>query len=616
MEEEEQQIYLNDIEGIEFIEEDEGDDPQITDSAPVLCASASTEDGHSSDTVVNQNDCLQSVIKSNQSDPHTIANYNKETLVPNINPLFTNCNETFGSDESDSSRIADESSESDVSVPSYRCDSCNLEFADKSDFGWHNQVLHGKSDKPQVVAAAAAYIRSSKALAASCNFWQIALPEKAKSATGKKRGRPKANNTTTAEFPNRSSVIQSSSGTLVCSKPQSSLASRLPHLASLLRSSTSTFGKDGCSGSSRNGVRGQPEQSNSTASPTHKRFKSAGNTTPSHVCDYCALTFSQKSDLDRHRKILHGNVNVTLQTGNSPTAAVTAENKNASGFENESERVGSSPYWYICGYCSQATFCKMSDFNLHQQVWHPNVKPLVFVAEKGLPSDAIRNAAAQRIVTNRENVTAAHEPTRTDFAFVSKSPSVLPLPESPADTFGKEEVRLPNAPTLQTFINRSSAETVDLPRASFSSNAYVCNYCTLSFTNQPDLDWHNQVSHGKMFVHLRKETNDSYITNAKSYLSNHISDVHDKKIMYFCKVCPFKTATRRGLFFHRRVVTEDGAFACDSCSHRFRSMKSWEAHAELHSEKSYACPLCSFVCSVDVHYLRHLKEHVEFEDEQ
>ena len=60
-----------------------------------------------------------------------------------------------------------------------------------------------------------------------------------------------------------------------------------------------------------------------------------------------------------------------------------------------------------------------------------------------------------------------------------------------------------------------------------------------------------------------------------------------------CASCPKRFRTRRQLFVHQRVHSDQRPYSCDICQQSFKAKSSLKLHADLHSNiKAYECETC------------------------
>ena len=96
-------------------------------------------------------------------------------------------------------------------------------------------------------------------------------------------------------------------------------------------------------------------------------------------------------------------------------------------------------------------------------------------------------------------------------------------------------------------------------------------------------------------------------------LNHHVREAHDN-YKFLCKFCKcqssysFRNSAERHVRHHLLP-----RFMCDSCGKQFHEKYVFEAHKNVHSNKSYACtyPNCDRVYKFAAEYQRHLKKHRE-----
>ena len=66
--------------------------------------------------------------------------------------------------------------------------------------------------------------------------------------------------------------------------------------------------------------------------------------------------------------------------------------------------------------------------------------------------------------------------------------------------------------------------------------------------------------------------------SSKQHLDRHISNVHERKKPYDCKVCNSKFATKGSLKNHMNVHEERNLFGCNNCTKTYQLENSLRRH--------------------------------------
>ena len=96
-------------------------------------------------------------------------------------------------------------------------------------------------------------------------------------------------------------------------------------------------------------------------------------------------------------------------------------------------------------------------------------------------------------------------------------------------------------------------------------------------------------------------------------LNHHVMEAHDN-YRFLCKFrkCQSSYSSKNSVDRHIRHHLPP-RFMCDSCGKQFHEKYVFEAHKNVHSNKSYACtyPNCDHVYKSAAKYQRHLKKYRE-----
>lgn len=141
-------------------------------------------------------------------------------------------------------------------------------------------------------------------------------------------------------------------------------------------------------------------------------------------------------------------------------------------------------------------------------------------------------------------------------------------------------------------------------------SAFLCQYCDLAFTLQPDCQQHELALHDPSapyscnFCQLRLTTRPALIA--------HIKEFHDAERPYVCAHCNKGFVRRSDLKKHTIVHTGVRPFSCNVCSKSFSRNTNLTKHLRIHSSvKPFVCQKCPRSFQTALELMKHTRSHSE-----
>lgn len=141
-------------------------------------------------------------------------------------------------------------------------------------------------------------------------------------------------------------------------------------------------------------------------------------------------------------------------------------------------------------------------------------------------------------------------------------------------------------------------------------SAFLCQYCDLAFTLQPDCQQHELGSHDVSapyscnYCQLRLTTRPALIA--------HIKEQHDAERPYVCALCSKGFVRRSDLKKHTIVHTGVRPFSCHVCSKSFSRNTNLTKHLRIHSSvKPFVCQQCPRSFQTPLELMKHTRSHAE-----
>ncbi|KAH8395634.1 hypothetical protein KR222_004100, partial [Zaprionus bogoriensis] len=156
----------------------------------------------------------------------------------------------------------------------------------------------------------------------------------------------------------------------------------------------------------------------------------------------------------------------------------------------------------------------------------------------------------------------------------------------------------------------SSLDTSNASASAHPKSAFLCQYCDLAFTLQPDCQQHELASHDPTapyscnFCQLRLSTRPALIA--------HIKELHDAERPYVCAHCSKGFVRRSDLKKHTIVHTGVRPFSCNVCSKSFSRNTNLTKHLRIHSSvKPFVCQKCPRSFQTPLELMKHTRSHSE-----
>ncbi|KAH8263524.1 hypothetical protein KR044_010220, partial [Drosophila immigrans] len=141
-------------------------------------------------------------------------------------------------------------------------------------------------------------------------------------------------------------------------------------------------------------------------------------------------------------------------------------------------------------------------------------------------------------------------------------------------------------------------------------SAFLCQFCDLAFTLQPDCQQHELSAHDPTapyccnYCQLRLTTRPALIA--------HIRDLHDAERPYVCAHCNKGFVRRSDLKKHTIVHTGVRPFSCNVCSKSFSRNTNLTKHLRIHSSvKPFVCQKCPRSFQTPLELMKHTRSHAE-----
>ncbi|XP_034100069.1 zinc finger protein 436 [Drosophila albomicans] len=141
-------------------------------------------------------------------------------------------------------------------------------------------------------------------------------------------------------------------------------------------------------------------------------------------------------------------------------------------------------------------------------------------------------------------------------------------------------------------------------------SAFLCQYCDLAFTLQPDCQQHELSAHDPSvpyccnYCQLRLATRPGLIA--------HIRELHDAERPYVCAHCNKGFVRRSDLKKHTIVHTGVRPFSCNVCSKSFSRNTNLTKHLRIHSSvKPFVCQKCPRSFQTPLELMKHTRSHSE-----
>ncbi|XP_017860407.1 PREDICTED: oocyte zinc finger protein XlCOF28 [Drosophila arizonae] len=141
-------------------------------------------------------------------------------------------------------------------------------------------------------------------------------------------------------------------------------------------------------------------------------------------------------------------------------------------------------------------------------------------------------------------------------------------------------------------------------------SAFLCQYCDLAFTLQPDCQQHELTGHDLAAPYICNYCQQRLTT--RPALIAHIKELHDAERPYVCAHCNKGFVRRSDLKKHTIVHTGVRPFSCHVCSKSFSRNTNLTKHLRIHSSvKPFVCQQCPRSFQTPLELMKHRRSHAE-----
>ncbi|XP_030384117.1 oocyte zinc finger protein XlCOF28 [Scaptodrosophila lebanonensis] len=148
-------------------------------------------------------------------------------------------------------------------------------------------------------------------------------------------------------------------------------------------------------------------------------------------------------------------------------------------------------------------------------------------------------------------------------------------------------------------------------------SAFLCQYCDLAFTLQPDCQQHELNSHDPAAPYSCNYCQLRLVT--RNALISHIKESHDAERPYVCAHahCSKGFCRRSDLKKHTIVHTGVRPYTCTVCSKSFSRNTNLTKHLRIHNSiKPFVCQQCPRSFQTPLELMKHARSHTEIKPYQ
>ncbi|XP_046407592.1 zinc finger protein 271-like isoform X2 [Ischnura elegans] len=332
----------------------------------------------------------------------------------------------------------------------------------------------------------------------------------------------------------------------------------------------------------------------------------------SYSCSVCTLSFPQKKDLTKHKRIHMAEISYSC-------------NECQKSFVNKSDlvrhvRIHTGERPYICNVCSNS-FSQKDSLVKHMRR-HTGERP--FSCRICKKSFAVTSTLKIHIRTHTGEKPFSCNICKKSFAVTGtlKSHIRTHTGENPfSSNICKKSFPVKGAlrshmkthtgekPYSCNICKRPFAASSNLRshmRTHSGKKPIICNVCSRSFTGIGYLNRHVCVGSGEM-PYTCQVCQKSF--TRRSYLNSHMRK-HTGEKPYACRICEKSFSEKGTLNIHMRSHTGERPYSCYDCEKCFSKKTDLVKHIRIHTgEKPYTCHVCGKSFKWNQDRVKHLRTH-------
>ncbi|XP_046407524.1 zinc finger protein 271-like isoform X2 [Ischnura elegans] len=304
----------------------------------------------------------------------------------------------------------------------------------------------------------------------------------------------------------------------------------------------------------------------------------------SYSCSVCTLSFPQKKDLTKHKRI-------------HMTETSYSCNECEESFVNKSDlvrhvRIHTGERPYICDVCSNS-FSQKHSLVKHMRR-HTGERPF---------SCRICKKSFARMCTLKTHMRLHTGEKPFSCNICKKSFPVKGALRSHMKTHTGEKLYSCRICKRSFYFNSNLRVHM---RTHSGKKPIVCNVCSRSFTGIGHLNRHVCVGTEEM-PSTCQICQKSF--TRRSYLKSHMRK-HTGEKPYACRICEKSFSEKGSLQIHMRSHTGERPYSCYHCEKSFSAKTDLVKHIRIHTgEKPYTCDVCGKSFTINHERVKHLRTH-------